>query len=248
MTPLESLVDLLHDDAPPLAHSLLLLSAALSGRDEAPTIGTDLLNELADGVEDRSVAGVVQHLFDTQGFRGDVDDYHAPQNSFLDQVLERRLGMPITLSAVVAEVASRVGLRMHLVGMPGHVLVGIDDQADTYIDAFAGTQLDENGVQQRFASIFGPDANLAPKALQPIDTAAVISRVCNNLTRSWTERDPIALNRLLDVRAELPASMREKQMLIGMAEGRGRFDLAARLRTSLDPTDPTIDRLWARLN
>lgn len=248
MTPLETLVDLLHHDAPPLGTSLLLLSASLSGREDATTIGTGLLDELAAGVEEHTVTGLVHHVFDTAKFRGDVDDYHAPANSFLDQVLERRLGMPITLSAVVAEVGSRIGLNMHLVGMPGHVLVGLDGRPDAYIDAFGGTELDEDGVRQRFASIFGSDADLAPRALQPIDTAAVITRVCNNLTRSWTERDPASLNRLLDVRSELPTSIRERQMLIGMAEGRGRFDLAARLRTSIDPTDPTIDRLWARLN
>lgn len=248
MTPLETLIDLLHHDAPPLGTSLLLLSASLCGRDDATSVGAALLDELAEGVEENTVEGLVHHVFDTAKFRGDVDDYHAPENSFLDQVLERRLGMPITLSAVVAEVGSRIGLNMHLVGMPGHVLVGIDNQPGSYIDAFAGTQLDEDGVRQRFASIFGTEADLAPKALQPIETAAVITRVCNNLTRSWTERDPVAVNRLLDFRSELPASVRERQMLIGLAEGRGRFDLAARLRTALDPTDPAIDRLWSRLN
>lgn len=247
MTALDQLVELLTSDDPSVGTALLLLSSTLTGRAEAVEVGTSMLDELADGVDEPTVSALVHHLFDTVGYRGDVDDYHAPENSFLDIVLERRLGMPITLSAVVAEVGSRLGIDLHLVGMPGHVLVGRGDDA-SYIDAFGGTELDEAGVRERFASIFGRDADLAPRALQPIDTTGVVSRVCNNLTRTWIERDPPALNRLLDVRSQLPATARERQLLIGLAEGRGRFDLAAQLRTSIDPSDPTIDRLWARLN
>lgn len=248
MTPTEHLVGLLESGAPPLGESMLFLSAALTNRTDAVAVGMAQLDELAAGVAEPTTTALVEHLFDAMQFRGDVDDYHAPENSFLDRVLERRVGMPITLSAVVAEVGARVGLDLHLIGMPGHVLVGIDDADDTYIDAFAGVVLDGDGVRERFASIFGEDAKLAPRALQPIDTAGVINRVCNNLTRTWIERDPSALNALLDLRAEIPSSMRERQLLVGLAEGRGRFDLAARLRTELDPRDPTIDRLWARLN
>lgn len=248
VNPVEALTQHLADDAPPLATCLLLLSEALTGRQDAVDVGTGLLDELAHDISDKTVSGVVRHLFDESQFLGDVEDYHSPENSFLDRVLERRLGMPITLSAVVAEVGHRVGIGMHLVGMPGHVLVGIDNDPGRYVDAFGGTELDEVGVRGRFESIFGADASLAPKALRPIDTLAVVNRVCNNLTRSWADREPQALNRLLDVRAALPASARERQMLIGLAEARGRFDLSARLRTDVDPTDPAINRLWARLN
>jgi len=244
----EELVELLAEDKPPLAKCLFLLSASLTERRDATTAGEDLLDSYAAGVEDATVPSLTHHLFDTLAFQGDVDDYHSAENSFLDRVLERRIGMPITLSAVVAEVGTRVGLGMHLVGMPGHVLVGLDGDPARFIDAFAGTELDEQGVQRRFASIFGEDVPLPPHALQPIDTAGVINRVCNNLTRTWVERDPAAINRLLDLRAALPGSTRDKQLIIGLAEARGRLDIAARLRTEIDPTDPMIDRLWARMN
>lgn len=248
MTALDRLVDLLGTPDAPLGQSMLLLSEALTGRPDAVRVGTGMLDELAAEIDTASVPAIVHHLFDRHGFHGDTDDYHAPENSLLDRVLERRIGMPITLSAVVAEVGHRHGIDLHLVGMPGHVLVGCDSDPHVYIDAFAGRELDEIGVRERFASIFGAQAELAPSALAPIDTRAVIGRVCNNLTRSWIERDPPALNRLLDVRAALAATARDKQMLIGLAEGRGRFDLAARLRTEVDPSDPTIDALWGRLN
>lgn len=248
MTPTEKLVTLLESGSAPLAESMLLLSAALTDREDAVDVGLGHLAELARGVDEPTTTAVTRHLFDALHFRGDIDDYHSPENSFLDRVLERRIGMPITLSAVVVDVGQRIGLGLHLVGMPGHVLVGLDDTPDSFIDAFGGVVLDAEGVQQRFASIFGAEANLTPQAMQPIDTAGVISRVCNNLTRSWIERDARALNTLLDLRAALPASSRDRQILIGIAEGRGRFDLAARLRTELDPDDPAIDGLWAQLN
>lgn len=248
VNPIEALTEHLGDEDPPLATCLLLLSEALTGREDAVVVGNSLLDGLAEGVTDSSVTGVVRHLFDTSRFQGNIEDYHSPENSFLDRVLERRLGMPITLSAVVAEVGDRLGIGMHLVGMPGHVLVGLDDDPRRYVDAFGGTELDEVGVRRRFESIFGADTSLAPKALLPIDTIAVINRVCNNLTRSWLDRDRTALDRLLDVRTALPATPRDRQLLIGLAESRGRFDLAARLRTEVDPTDPVIDGLWARLN
>jgi regulator of sirC expression with transglutaminase-like and TPR domain len=248
MTHEAALAELLAEDRPPLATCLFLLSASLSERDDVITIGEDLLDRYAAGLDDATAPSLIHHLFDTLVFRGDVEDYHSAENSFLDRVLERRTGMPITLSAVVVEVGARVGLGMHLVGMPGHVLVGLDEDPTRFIDAFAGTELDEQGVQLRFASIFGEDAVLPPHALQPIDTAAVINRVCNNLTRTWVERDPAAINRLLDVRATLPGTTRDKQLIIGLAQARGRLDIAARLRTEIDPTDPTIDRLWARMN
>ena len=63
-------------------------------------------------------------LFVAEGFRGNESDYSDPRNSFLDDVLDRHLGIPITLSVVMLEVGRRCGLQLHGVGMPGHFLVG----------------------------------------------------------------------------------------------------------------------------
>lgn len=247
MTSQNELIELLDQPNPALGMSLLMLSSLLSERPDAVEVGNTALDELVASVSEPNIPALVHQLFDVQHFEGDVADYHAPENSFLDRVLERRVGMPITLGAVVAEVGTRLGLGLHLVGMPGHVLVGTDDPA-RFIDAFAGVELDEQGVKNRFASIFGPEAQMPPNALQPIGPIDVVNRVCNNLIRTWSERDPGALNRLLDVRTALPATPRERQMMIRLAEGRGRFDVAARLRESVNPDDPEIAQLWARLN
>ena len=156
--------------------------------------------------------------------------------------------MPITLSAVVTEVGKRIGIELELIGMPGHVIVGVPGNRVSFIDAFGGTELDSNGVLRRFESIFGQGTEIPPGSLLPMDTASTINRVCNNLTRTWARNDAARLNRLLEVRAVLPASDAERRLLVDIAEARGRFDIAATLREQLDPDDPQIPSLWARLN
>ena len=122
-----------------IGHALLELSAVLLGRADAVVVGTELLDGFALAVGE-STDEILGALFGSDGFRGDVVNYHAEENSLLDRVLERRLGMPITLSAVVIEIGSRIGIPLHMVAMPGHVVVGTQDP-DRYIDAFGGCLL-----------------------------------------------------------------------------------------------------------
>src|SRR5205823_9498396 len=82
------------------------------------------LDELAVRAAGLSGAELATLLFVTEGFVGNAADYADPRNSYLDDVLDRRLGIPITLSVVMLEVGRRCGLQLHGVGMPGHFLVG----------------------------------------------------------------------------------------------------------------------------
>ena len=81
------------------------------------------LDELAQRCPTPTFDGMRAYLFETLGFRGNTRDYGDPENSFLDSVLERRLGIPISLAVVVMEVGRRIGAPVHGVGMPGHFLV-----------------------------------------------------------------------------------------------------------------------------
>ena len=69
-------------------------------------------------------------LFEVAGLRGNSSDYYDPRNSFLNQVIDRGLGIPITLSVIYMEVASRAGLRMSGIGMPGHFLLVAGESPD----------------------------------------------------------------------------------------------------------------------
>ena len=85
-------------------------------------------------------------MFVTEGFNGNTTDYGDPRNSYLDDVLDRRLGIPITLSVVMIETARRCGLPAHGVGMPGHFLVG--GGAGEWFDPFhQGARLDLAGAR-----------------------------------------------------------------------------------------------------
>lgn len=248
----EKLAELLRSDTPSLEHSLLLLSECLQQRRGIVSSASDILDTLATDIDTQTsgppdIDDLVEGLFGRAGFAGDVTNYHGEDNSLLDRVLDRRLGMPITLSAVVAAVGDRIGLTLELLGLPGHVVVGIPNHDDAFVDAYAGSLVDRAALEVRLRSIFGRDVAVDKQALTPMRTTAVVSRVCNNLMRTWAN-EPVKFDHLLEVRSRLPTERNESIMLTEIAEARSRFDIAARLRETLDPTDPEIDALWGKLN
>ena len=250
MTAVEELATLLETEEAPIERCLLLVSEAL-GNADAVERGEAVLSEMAGDLEDATLEGVLQRVFGDWGFGGDVDDYHSFDNSFLDSVLERRRGMPITLAGVLIAVGTRAGIGLHGVGLPGHFLVGVDeDRAELrFVDAFAGgVILDVGGAIERYERLFGGRSEFDPAMLAPVSTAAMVSRVLNNLVRTAAERDRKMLDDLLDLRVQLPGPTEEKVLLVRLAESRGRWDLAASLREELDPEDPQAVELRARLN
>jgi regulator of sirC expression with transglutaminase-like and TPR domain len=163
-----------------------LLIAELE-RPELPAAGyLARLGELAAGARAAARPGeplldaAVRHLFVDLGLRGNADDYYDPRNSCLDQVLDRRLGIPITLSVVLLEVGWRLGLDVAGVGFPGHFLVRAG--ADRYLDAFhGGATLDGATLAARLAQALGPQAALAPQHLRPVGKREILARMLNNL-------------------------------------------------------------------
>lgn len=249
MTPLERLLELHATTDPTIEDLLLSVTQVLRPNPPPLEVSVATLDHLALQIDDHTPDGIAAHLFGPAGFSGDVEDYHAPENSFLDAVLMRRTGMPITLAAVLIAVARRCDVGLHGVGMPGHFLVGVDGDPDHFLDPFAGgVSLNLATAEQRFRQLFGPAAPFEPEMLRPVTPQSMLSRVLNNLTRTLAERDARMLDPLIDLRAALPGPASERRLVIGMAEARGRWDVAARLREELDPDDPTADGLWARLN
>ncbi len=124
-------------------------------------------------------------LFHEFGFHGNVEHYTDPRNSFLDQVLHRRTGIPLSLSMVYVLVAGRIGLELEPIGLPGHFVVGchVDDQP-FFVDAF------ERGVFRDAEDLFGMlrSNNIVPKAtdLAPTPVREVLCRSCRNLVNHYT--------------------------------------------------------------
>lgn len=174
---------------PPLDEGALLIAAAGTGSDV--DTGLARLDELAAAAHGArgSAAMLADHLFVQQGFAGNTLDYQDPRNSFLPDVMERRLGIPITLGVLMVEVGRRLGVGLHGVGMPGHFLVGIDAEPGAFVDPFhAGAVLDADGCRARFATLQGPRATFRPEYLAPTPTRAVLLRMLTNLRQTYVAR------------------------------------------------------------
>lgn len=124
-------------------------------------------------------------LFHEHGLRGDSDNYSDPRNSYLDQVLTRRRGIPISLSIVYLLVGERVGLHLEPVGLPGHFIVGCyDEPAPFFIDPFHGGQF--LSAEQVFALLKGNAINASIADLAPTPVREVLCRCCRNLINHCT--------------------------------------------------------------
>ncbi|HEX5753487.1 MAG TPA: transglutaminase-like domain-containing protein [Archangium sp.] len=129
-------------------------------------------------------------LADIEGFRGNEEDYQAPENSFLDQVLERKVGLPITLSVVYLEVARRAGIPLYGVPFPGHFLVACSaGDHKLVVDPFHGGEiLTEEGCKELLERV-APQLRFNPSMLAPAPVELITYRMLSNLRRVYLERD-----------------------------------------------------------
>jgi len=154
----------------------------------------DAALEHAEGRRDvESLVQAVDHqLFAVERFHGNNDDFYDPANSFLDQVIERRTGIPITLSLVFMEVAQRVGLRCDGIGFPGHFLVRCGEPEDpVYVDPFyQGSRLDR---QELLAALRGQALSGGPEwHIAAVTRRQILQRMLHNLHgiyRSMEDRE-----------------------------------------------------------
>jgi regulator of sirC expression with transglutaminase-like and TPR domain len=187
------------------------------------------LDDLAAGCPVGTLEAVTDHLFGDLGFRGDTDDYTHPRNSLLDQVLDRRVGIPITLAVVLTEVGRRVGVPLAGVGMPGHFLVRSATDPDLFVDPFHQAQLDRAGCEKLFRSLHGPKPRFDDRFLDPVGPRAVIARMLTNLQRSFVGRgDRTGALWAQCLRVLVPgATVQDRRQLAAILAANGRFDAAA---------------------
>jgi regulator of sirC expression with transglutaminase-like and TPR domain len=127
-------------------------------------------------------------LFEEEGFRGNADDYYDPRNSFLNDVLERRLGIPISLSVVFVAVATRAGLAAAGVGLPGHFVAQVEREGRRQlVDPFHGGRLLDRAGCEALVARMRPGARpLDPRWLAPVTTRQVFVRMLANLKTAYT--------------------------------------------------------------
>jgi regulator of sirC expression with transglutaminase-like and TPR domain len=148
------------------------------------------LDELAAGSEARGIADgrralerLRRFLFEEEGFRGNVHAYYDPRNSCLNDVLERKLGIPITLSVLMMEVGRRLGLAIDGVGLPGHFIVAAHVEGERIlVDPFnGGATLSEEACVEVASRAVGRRVRLTAAHFAPSTKRQVVVRMLRNL-------------------------------------------------------------------
>ena len=140
------------------------------------------------------IKSVNQYLFDDLGFRGNTSDYYDPRNSFLNEVIDRRTGIPITLSAVYLEIARRISFPMVGIGMPGHFLIRPDfEEAGIFVDAFnQGEVLFEEDCEERLRQLYQQPVKLESRFLDPVSNRQILARMLTNLKFIYISRQQLS--------------------------------------------------------
>jgi regulator of sirC expression with transglutaminase-like and TPR domain len=186
-------------------------------------------------------------VFEEAGFRGNHADYYDPRNSFLNEVLDRKLGVPITLSILYIEVAARCGLSLQGVGFPGHFLVKCPVVAgadETFIDPFNGGELlSHHECVARFrSSLHGREFDA--RFLEAVGPAQILTRMLHNLKKIYVEagddmRALWVIDRLLLLQPESLEERRDRGLLAARLGGTASAvkDLQAYLDGASQPSD-----------
>jgi regulator of sirC expression with transglutaminase-like and TPR domain len=149
---------------------------------ELTAMAQELRPRLRGSLEGR-IKVLCRYLFHDMGFRGNQRDYYDARNSYLNEVLDRRTGIPITLSAVAMAVGSRAGLEVVGVGLPGHFVVRAEDEGrEILFDPFhGGKRLTPEECAERVRSTTGMSFEATPDALRPVPLGAMVMRMLTNL-------------------------------------------------------------------
>ncbi len=138
-----------------------------------------------DGIE--QIELLSYFLFEQKGFEGNRDNYGDPRNSFLNDVIDRRLGIPITLSLIYLEVGRRLGLNLYGISFPAHFLVkAVDSRGELVIDPFNGgaiLSLDE--IKAMLTQVYGQPVDIHPSFLKAVGGRQILIRMLRNLKTTY---------------------------------------------------------------
>ena len=158
-----------------------------------------------------------EHVFEKYGFQGDDEDYYDPRNNFLNAVIDKRTGIPITLSIIYSEVAKYIGLDLRIVGFPGHVVVKYEEEM--IIDPFySGRLLTINDLEEILYRNFGDGVEFIPEYLNTATTDQILTRLLRNLKNAYTQsyaydKAMRCTDMILGIRPESPEEIRDKGIL-----------------------------------
>ena len=183
-----------------------------------------------------------EYLFDELGFCGAEEDYYDPGNSFLNVVFDKKIGIPITLSIIYTEVAKNIGLDLHIVGFPGHVIVKYKNEI--ILDPFyRGRLLTIDDLKEILDRNFGANVEFIPEYLNRATAEQLLTRLLRNLKNAYTQsyaydKAMRCTDMILGMRPESPEEIRDKGIL---EERLLRYDKALPLLNKYLELQPEAD-------
>jgi regulator of sirC expression with transglutaminase-like and TPR domain len=249
-----ALTTLARDPATPLDVAELALHLA---RDEYADLDVDAaLSELAGmahearaylrGDLEARLTGLCRYLFHEMGFRGNTQDYYDPRNSYLNQVLDRRTGLPITLTLVAMAVGTRAGLEVVGVGLPGHfVAKAVAGGQELFFDPFhGGRRLNVRDCEHLVQQVTGTPFEATSFSVQAVSPGPLLTRLLANLKGVYLRREDYTravqvIERLRQLNPNDPAQRRDLGLCLVHAgrPGQAIDHLAAYLRVAPDRGD-----------
>lgn len=195
--------------AEPYLHRLDLFAAMVKDRLGDENAAPVLLGEIS------------KVLFEEERLRGNAEAYYDPRNSFLNDVLDRRLGIPITLSIIYLEVGWRLNLPLEGVNFPGHFLVRYQGEAvRLLVDPFQGGQIRfEDEAQELLDRVYGGTVKLQETYLRPASKRDILTRLLSNLKTIYLntrddERALAAVERILLIQPDSAEELRDRGMIL----------------------------------
>lgn len=252
----------LGDDVLPLLATALLIAS-----DEYPQLDAGRYDRMLQSHADHlqvevaaisewplKVAAINHHLFNELGYSGNHDEYYDPRNSYLNEVVARRLGNPISLALVQIEVSRRLGLPLQGISFPGHFLVRLPVEEGVLImDPFnGGRPLSVDELRERARSNLGgetPDDQVLAQILDPAPHRAILMRMLRNLYGVYVEREEWdraarSADRILKLAPEQADAVRDRGLAYLQLEhlAGARNDLARYLKMEPDAGDAAAVR------
>ena len=203
-----------------------------------------LIGEEANPIN--TIEGINQVLFVQEGLRGNDEDYYDPRNSYLNEVLDRRLGIPISLSVIFMEVAKRIGFQIKGLGFPGHFLVKhVANDRDIIIDPYnLGRILTPNDCQELLDKIDNGAVSMNASLLKPMNKRAILTRMLYNLKGVYIQKEQnhkalSVIDRILMLNPWTPSEVRDRGLLYMETSlfAKALADLEAYLTRAVAPED-----------
>ena len=195
------------------------------------------------------------YLFEELGFRGDHDDYNDPRNCYINEVLDRRMGIPITLSILFMEVAAAAGFEARGIGLPGHFIVGVRyDGRDLLVDPYhGGVIVSEEDCRDLVKRTTGRPSLFKRHLLEGTSTRQMVARLLLNLKHVYLEKQDYGralsvVERILLLSPRDSTEIRDRGLLqahLGRA-GEAIVDLETYLART--PGAPDADSVRGRVN